>query len=263
MPEITEHAPNTFCWPELLTTDIAAARRFYHALLGWDFVENPVGEGRVYVMAQVRGKNAGAMYQLGDEQRKQGIPPHWLQYVSVASVEETAARAKARGARVIVEPMDVFDVGRMAVLTDPQGATFALWQPIKHIGAQLAGEPGASCWNELYTRDRDGSGAFYTNVFDWASDSANIGDTRYTIFTVEGRPAAGMLEIKPEWGELPTMWMVYFAVADCSAAAKIVSSSGGQVFAPPTDLPGIGRFAVVCDPQGASFGILASANPAA
>lgn len=263
MPEITEHTPNTFCWPELLTTDTGAARRFYHALLGWDFVDNPVGEGKVYVMAQVREKNTGAMYQLADEQRKQGIPSHWLQYVSVVSVEETVAKAKGRGARVIVEPMDVFDVGRMAVLSDPQGATFALWQPIQHIGAQLMGEPGSFCWNELFTRDPDGSGAFYTNVFDWKSERANFGGTDYTTFMIESRPVAGMLEIQPEWGETPPMWMVYFTVADCDAAVKIVSSSGGQVFVPPKDLPGIGRFAVVADPQGASLGLLAPAQPAA
>ncbi|MDH3196800.1 MAG: VOC family protein [Candidatus Krumholzibacteria bacterium] len=260
MPEITQHTPNTFCWPELLTSDADSARRFYQALLGWDFVENPVGEGQVYVMAQLREKNVGAMYQQNAEQRKQGIPSHWLQYVSVANVAETVAKAKARGARVVVEPMDVFDAGRMAVLADPQGATFALWQPIKHIGVQLAGEPGTSCWNEFYTRDRDGSGAFYTNVFGWASEQANIGGTDYTTFTVQGRPAASMLEIKPEWGELPPMWMVYFTVASCDAAVKTVQSSGGQVFAPSTDLPGIGRFAVVADPQGASFGILAPAG---
>jgi len=260
MPEITQHTPNTFCWPELMTTDSAAAKRFYEKLLGWKYTEDEVGEGQVYIMAHVHEKNVGAMYQINAEQRKQGIPPNWLQYISVAKLEDTVDKAKARGARVMMGPMDVLDIGRMAVITDPQGATLALWQPIKHIGVQLSGDVGTPCWNELYTRDLDGSGAFYTNVFGWSSETSNMGGTDYTMFSIEGRPVAGMLEIKPEWGEIPPMWMVYFNVTNCDAAAKTVTSNGGQIFAPPADIPGMGRFAVISDPQGASLGIFQTAG---
>lgn len=261
MAERTGYTPNTFCWPELMTTDAAGAKAFYGGLFGWDLTDNPIGPDAVYIMAGLRGKNVGAMYDMNEEHRKQGVPPHWLSYVSVVSVDDTLARAKELGANVLVDAMDVFDIGRMAVLTDPEGAVFALWQPKQHIGAELVNEPGSLCWNELCTNDVDKAGAFYTQLFGWDSQSADMGGTHYTSFMNGERPAGGMLQIRKEWGEVPPNWAVYFAVEDCDAAAAKIKELGGNILNPPTDIPGVGRFTVGQDPQGAVFSVISMDNP--
>jgi predicted enzyme related to lactoylglutathione lyase len=120
--------PNTFCWIELGTTDAAAAKSFYGELLGWTFNDMPAGPDMVYTMTQRDGTTATGLYQLTEEMKSQGIPPNWLSYVSVANVDETAAKAKSLGATIAKEPFDVMEVGRMAVIEDPTGAVFALWQ---------------------------------------------------------------------------------------------------------------------------------------
>lgn len=262
MAERTEYAPNTFCWPELMTSDAGGAKKFYAAVFGWDLADSPVGPDQIYTMATLGGKNVGALYQLNDAQRAQGVPPNWLSYVSVADLDATLARAKQLGAAIVVDAMDVFDIGRMAVVADPQGAAFALWQPKQHIGAQIVNEPGTLCWNELYTPNLDASGAFYTRLFDWTSRTDNMGsDVRYTTFSNGDRPAAGMMEIQKEWGQVPPHWMVYFAVADCDATVAEIETQGGRVMNKPMDIPEVGRFAVVSDPQGAVFAVIALNRP--
>lgn len=260
MPEFTSYPPNTFCWPELVTTDTAGAKKFYAALFGWKLDDNPVGEDAVYTMASINGKNTGAMYQQNEEQKKQEIPACWLSYVSVTDANATAEKAKALGGKVVHGPMDVFDIGRMAMLTDPQAAPIAIWQPLKHIGAEIANEPGALTWNELFTNDIDGSGAFYTNLFDWGSETADMGGMLYTSFMNGDRPAGGMLKVLAEWGDVPPHWLVYFAVADCDASAKKIKQLGGKISMEPSDIPQIGRFAMAQDPQGAMFAIIKLAN---
>lgn len=261
MSEFKSYPPNTFCWSELMTTDAAGSKQFYAGLFNWQLEDTPVTEDSVYTMASVKGKNVGAMYQQNAEQKKQGIPSHWLSYVSVSDVNATASKAKELGGNVIMEPMDVFDIGKMAVIADPEGAVFALWQPLKHIGAELANEPGAFTWNELYTNEVDRAGAFYTNLFDWGSQSADMGGMKYTSFMNGERPAAGMLKIAPEWGEVPPHWLVYFAVDDCDAGARKVKELGGQINLEPSDIPEVGRFALAQDPQGAVFAIIKLTNP--
>jgi uncharacterized protein len=151
MVEKTKYEPGTFCWVELATKDSAAAKRFYTSLFGWEVDDMPIPDGGTYTMLKKNGKQVGALYQLGPQQ--QGVPPHWNSYVSVASADASAAKAKSLGATVMVEPFDVLDAGRMAVVSDPAGAVVSLWEPRRHIGAQLVNEPGSSCWNELYTTD--------------------------------------------------------------------------------------------------------------
>ena len=261
MTEFTRYPPNTFCWPELLTSDVAGAKNFYSALFGWTFEDNPVGENQVYVMVSLRGKSVGAMYARTAEQEKMNIPTNWLPYISVTDVKESFQKASRAGAKGLVEPMDVLDVGKMAVLRDPQGASFALWQPLQHAGAELANEPGAFTWNELYTRDVDASGSFYTNVFGWGANTADMGDMQYTSFMNGERPAAGMLEIQKDWGEVPPHWLTYFAVDDADAAAKKITELGGTVTSGPQDIPEVGRFATALDPQGSAFAIIRLSNP--
>ena len=128
MAEFTSHAPGTFCWAELATTDQKAGVAFYRALFGWDVNEPPIGPDEVYSMFTMRGKEVGAAYTMRPEERQTGAPPHWNLYVTVANVDESVKKAEALGAKVFAPPFDVMDVGRMAVLQDPTGAVFEVWQ---------------------------------------------------------------------------------------------------------------------------------------
>src|ERR1700704_20276 len=134
--EFTSHTPGTFSWPELATTDQKAAVEFYRALFGWDLNEQPMGPTETYSMFQVRGREVGAAYTMRPEEKQSGAPPHWNSYVTVANVDETVKHAQELGAKVFAPPFDVMDAGRMAVLQDPTGAVFQVWQAKKSIGAK-------------------------------------------------------------------------------------------------------------------------------
>ena len=182
MPEITQYAPGMFCWFELGTSDTGAAKKFYGQLFGWTAEDMPAGPDMVYTMLQRDGKEIGAMYGLSEEHKSQGVPPHWLTYISVASADESAAKAKELGGTVMMEPFDVFDAGRMALVQDPTGATFALWQANASIGAKLKDELYSFCWNELATRDTARAGEFYTRLFGWDTKVSDMGPMTYTEF---------------------------------------------------------------------------------
>lgn len=261
MPEFTKYKPNTFCWPELATSDPDGAKKFYGELLGWQTQDAPIDENTVYTMGLYKGRNVAGMYKMHKQQADMGVPPHWLSYISVEDADATAKKAKELGANAVVEPMDVFTIGRMAVITDPTGAMFALWQPKEHIGSQLANEPGSFCWNELHTNDVDKAGSFYTNLFGWSADPQETPNGVYTTFMNGEDMGAGMMEIAPEWGNVPPNWMVYFAVTNCDQSYEKVIKLGGKSITPPMDIPQVGRFAVVQDPQGAVFSVIALENP--
>ena len=256
MPEKTEYAPGTFCWSELATTNPEAAKKFYTSLFGWTATDMTAGEEGVYTMLNLGGKEAGALFSQQKEQRLAGVPPHWLCYVSVANADEALAKVTSSGGKVVAGPFDVMEYGRMAIVQDPTGATLALWQPKKHIGARVSGEPGTACWNELATRDTGVAGKFYTRVFDWTERTQEMGPTTYTSFMQGEVPSGGMLKMTEEWAGIPPHWMVYFAVADCDASAASARALGGEVKVPPTDIPKVGRFAILQDPQGAMFSII-------
>ena len=260
MQETPEYAPGTFCWVELGTTDGEAAKRFYTGLFGWSFTDNPIGPGMVYTMLKQDGKDVGALYQMPPEMTKQGIPPYWMSYASTTSADETAAKAKELGATLMKEPFDVFDVGRMAVIQDPTSAVFAIWQAGKHKGAGVVNVPGAFCWNELATTDTARAGDFYAGLFGWGKDVQTFGPMEYTMFTNSGRPTAGMFKIQPEMGNIPPHWLVYFAVDDCDAKTQKATELGASVMKPPDDIPGIGRFSILLDPQGAAFAVIKLEN---
>lgn len=256
MPEIKEYAPGTFCWAELVTTDAAAAKKFYCDLFDWKHHDDPIGPDAYYTMLILGEKNVGALYERDKEQAEQGVPPHWGSYVSVADADAVAGKVEGLGGTVVKQPFDVSDIGRMAILQDPTGSVLCVWQPRTQIGAQVRDEPGSLCWNELLTRDTDAAGKFYTHLFGWGSESQQMGQNLYTVFKNQDQPAAGMMAIQPEWGEVPPHWLPYFAVADCDRTADKATSLGGDLMTPPTDIPDVGRFAVVQDPQGAVFGII-------
>jgi hypothetical protein len=250
------HAPGSFCWAEVGTSDSQDAKRFYTGLFGWSFQEQPIGENEFYTLFEVGGKQVAALYQLTPQQRSEGVPPHWLSYVATESADRSVARARELGATVLAEPFDVFDFGRMGVIQDPTGAAVGLWEPRSHTGFGLVGEPNSHCWNELCTADAPRAERFYTGLFGWESRKQPMGDFVYTYFSQGARNRGGMMQIAPEWGPMPPNWMVYFAVDDCDAKAALAETLGGRILMPPTDVPEIGRFATLQDPQGAAFSII-------
>jgi predicted enzyme related to lactoylglutathione lyase len=260
MPETRVLAPGTFCWCEVGTADAAAAKKFYGELFGWTTTDVPAGDAGTYTMIRLDGRDVGGLYELSKEMREQGVPPHWLAYVKVASADATAAKAGELGGRVVMGPFDVMTAGRMAVVQDPTGGTFALWQPKEHAGAGAMGEVGSPCWHELISTDKAEAGAFYAALLSWQMESF-LGAMDYTIFKQEEKSVAGLMQRTEEMGEVPSHWMIYFAVEDCDASAEKAARLGGEVCVPPTDIPQVGRFAVLADPGGAMFAVIRLTNP--
>jgi predicted enzyme related to lactoylglutathione lyase len=256
MSVVEKHAPGSFCWVELGTTNSKAAKAFYSALFGWQPNDVPMGPEQFYTMLQLGGKDVGAMYELDQNMRAMGIPAHWMLYVAVSSADEAAAKAKALGATVMKEPFDVFEAGRMAVIQDPTGATFSIWQANKNAGIELAGEPNALCWSELWTSDKTKAIDFYTKLFGWTTKASVDSPMDYTEISNQGQPMGGILPIMKEWGNVPPAWLPYFMVNNCDATVAKVNQLGGSTKMPPTDIPKVGRFAVVADPQSAVFQII-------
>jgi predicted enzyme related to lactoylglutathione lyase len=244
--EMTKYDPGQFCWVELATKDAEGAKKFYGELFGWSYDEMPMGDGTSYIFANLPAGSVGAMYE------NKAIPSNWLVYVSVDSADDTAAKAKSLGASLKAEPFEVFDAGRMAVIHDPEGATFAIWQPRKHIGATVAGEPGTFCWNELMARDGDGERTFYTSLFGWTAKVS----PEYTEWHDGEKARGGFLEMKEaRFDGLPANWLTYFLVDDVDATFAKAQSLGAAPHMPGMDIPNVGRFAVLGDPQGAAFAL--------
>ena len=253
MVEMKKHEPGMFCWVELAAKDGPAAKSFYTSLFDWGVNDIP-SEAGTYSMVEKKGKEAGALYQLGPQQT--GVPPHWNSYICVESADDAAAKAKELGGKLILEPFDVMEHGRMANIQDPTGAVFSVWQPKEHIGAQIVNEPGAFCWNELYTTDPKRAGDFYSGLFGWSREPMPMPTGEYTIFKKGDAQAAGMMKIPKEMGPVPPHWLVYFAVDDSDKTVEKAKGMGGKVMTPPMDIPNIGRFAILNDPQGADFAVI-------
>jgi predicted enzyme related to lactoylglutathione lyase len=255
--DFASHKPGTFSWPELATTDQKAGVAFYRALFGWDVNEQPIGPTEVYSMFQMRGKAVGAASTQQANEKQMGVPPHWNSYVTVANVDESAKKAASLGGKVLMAPFDVMDAGRMAVLQDPTGAVFEIWQANRSIGAQILSETGALCWTELTTSDTKVAEAFYTGLFGWTpKHSAPGGPMEYTEFSVDGTPSIGMMAKPAEMpAHIPSYWMPYFQVASCDTSTAKAKELGGRVMVGPHDIPGTGRFTIINDPQGAMFAV--------
>ena len=256
MSEKTSYEPGVPCWVDLSTTDLPGALSFYGRLFGWE-AEDMGEQAGHYTMLRLRGLDAAAAAPQMPEQA--GRPPAWNVYVAVSDADATAKAIESAGGRLLMPPMDVFTSGRMAVAMDPQGAAFSIWQARDHIGSSIVNEPGSITWTELATRDAEGAFAFYSGVFGWGRKDTDAGGMAYTELLVGERSVAGMMAMTDEWpAEVPPHWMPYFAVADTDATAKLATELGGSVPVEPTDIPP-GRFAVLNDPQGGYFSIIALA----
>jgi hypothetical protein len=256
MSHFDHHTPNSFCWADLSSTDIEASKSFYSQLFGWGIVEVPIDEQMSYTMFQKEGQDVCGASQMSPEMKQQGIPSCWMSHLSVADVAESTANVEKFGGKTLMPPFPVMQAGKMSVVQDPQGATLALWEPQASIGAQVMNEPNTLCWNELQTHNIPQSSAFYQELCGWdtkVSAAATGGD--YFEFQTNQHSVAGMMQIRPEWGEVPPNWSIYFAVEDCNQTVDQVQKLGGRVIMPTTHFD-IGDMAVVRDPQGAAFSLI-------
>jgi uncharacterized protein len=247
MGKRTEHAPGTFSWVDLTTDDAPAAKEFYGELFGWEFEDNEVPGGGTYTMCKVDGDYVAAIPGSTDQ-----APPHWNSYVTVASADETAAKAKELGGSLFMEPFDVMDAGRMALIQDPTGAAFCVWEPRDAIGAQRVNEPGALTWNELHTPDPAKAVEFYSGLFGWSAEEMETGEGNpsYRVIRNGERTNGGIMDAQQ--GEPPN-WVPYFVVESRDdAVARIKELGGRELF--QTDME-MGRIAIATDPQGAPFAV--------
>jgi uncharacterized protein len=245
----TPFAPGTPCWVDLMSSDPAKAKEFYSALLGWTFDEASDEYGN-YVTCQSDGHNvAGMMANPGT-----GAPDGWNTYICTQDAHATAEAAAGAGGKVLMPVMEVPEQGVMAMIADPAGAVFGVWQPIGHTGFQKYNEANSVTWDELHSKDFQASKDFYGTVFGW--NYQVMGDTdefRYVTGQVDGQDVLGMMDASGYLpAEVPSHWAVYFSVEDVDAACAKAVELGGSVIRPAEDTP-FGRIADMTDATGANF----------
>ncbi len=241
-------------WTDLSTSDAAAARDFYSKVFGWKVEVNTDPQYGGYALAKVGGKDVAG---IGPKQMAEA-PTSWSVYIGTADADDTAKKAEAAGGNVVVPATPIGDQGIFAFIADPSGAVIGLWQAKNMTGAQLIDAPNSMGWAELNSRGADQAIPFYKNLFGWGEKktTGSGGNPDYTEFQLAGKSIAGAMEMNPMVPkEVPSYWMVYFNVDDVDKAFKKVTEAGGKEMLAPQDMPG-GRFAIVSDPQGASFGLL-------
>lgn len=250
-------APGTPNWVDLGSPDVEASKRFYGELFGWTSQTSDDPDTGFYTTFSKDGQAVAAVGALMSE----GQPPAWTSYFQPDDTDVTARRVESAGGKVLMAPMDVMEFGRMAVFMDSAGAAFAVWRGASMAGFEVTGVPGSLSWNELMTRDVEGSKAFYSSVLGWNARDVTYEGGTYTIFEVGDKSVAGMMPMEGElWpADASPHWMVYFEVEDTDASAAKAQDLGGMVAVPPTDTPA-GRFAALSDPHGAFFSIIKS-NP--
>jgi predicted enzyme related to lactoylglutathione lyase len=255
MPEFTSYPAGTPSWVDHATKNLAASNSFYSGLFGWEAEDQGEEMGHYTILTKDGKTVAGNITVMAE-----GQPSVWVSYISVDDTDVTVDLAEKAGAAVFVEPMDVSDIGRMAVFADPTGAAIGIWQPKTFKGAELANEPGSFVWNELNTRDVPAAKAFYPEVFGWKANDMDMGGMIYTEWKLGDKPIAGM-QAMPDMVpvEVPSHWLVYFAVDDTDATVSKATSAGATTLLPPMDIPP-GRFAVLSDPDGAAFAVIKT-NP--
>jgi len=243
------------CWVDLFTSDPDRSRAFYTELFGWKAEEPNAEFGGYFNFSKDDVLVAGGMRNDGSS----GAPDMWSVYLATANTQATIDAAVAHGSQVVVPAMPVGELGTMAVITDPGGATIGMWQPGLHKGFGIFDEADTPGWFELHTRDYDTSVAFYRDVFGW--DAHVVGDSpefRYTTLGEGDGQLAGIMDASSYLpAGVPAAWSVYFRVADADDTLRRIADLGGTVTEPAQDTP-YGRLAAANDPTGARFKLVAA-----
>ena len=243
----------TPCWADLGAPDIAKARAFYSDVFSWT-VQPGGPETGGYSVAEQNGRGVAG---LGPKMGPPEAPTIWMTYLATSDADATAAKIKSAGGQLVTEPMDITDVGRMAVAVDPAGAVFGVWQARAFPGAQIVNDTGAMRWNEQVSRDFEGSKAFYAAVFGYEYGDMSGSGFSYATFKVDGRDVGGIGDLHAGVpADTPPGWRVYFGAADTDASVVRVQVAGGSVIREPIDHP-YGRMSTVADDQGGVFSLLA------
>jgi len=248
----TPFAPGTPCWVDLLSSDVEKAKAFYTGLFGWT-AQDAGAEFGGYVTFRSDGNQvAGLMGNSGDN----GSPDVWATYISTSDIDATIATATAAGGQVVVPPMAVGDLGSMAMLSDPAGAVFGVWQPGGHTGFEKYNEPGSVTWDENHSKNFAATTPFYAELFGWQMEKTSDNDEfRYYQGQIDGETVAGLMDSASFLpAEVPSHWAVYFSVVDADEAAAKAKALGGAVVSEPQDTP-FGRVADLADPTGVPFKI--------
>jgi len=254
MAEAKTAIANKPTWVDLSTSDAAAARDFYSKVFGWNIEVNPDPQYGGYGMAKVGGKQvAGIGPKMSSE-----APTAWSVYIATDDADSLAKTVQAAGGKVVAPPFEVGDQGRMAAFQDPSGAVISVWQARAMRTPMPVGEANTFGWAELNSRGVDKAIPFYQKVFGWTPKTSEMGPDAppYTEFQLQGESIAGAQEMnKMVPAQVPSYWLVYFAVGDVENSFKTATQAGARELVAPMDFPG-GRFAILSDPQGAAFGLL-------
>ncbi len=246
-----------FVWYELMTTDPAAARSFYGAVVGWGAMSGQIPGMEYSMFTQGEVPFAGLM-ELPESARNLGAPPSWVGYIAVASVDATAADVTAQGGAVHVPPTDIPGVGRFAIVADPQGAALAVYTSANPSPPDAPDAPSPIGWHELYANDGDTAFDFYAGVFGWVKkDAMDMGPMgTYQMYGTADKTLGGIMNRPPN---VPVpCWTYYFNVGNIDEAASRTRAAGGQILHGPQEVPG-GGFVLQCqDPQGAMFALVGS-----
>ena len=251
MGKRASHAPGTFSWVDLACGDPAAAKSFYGDLFKWEMSDDDAG-GRPYTTCRIEGDAVSGLYGMPEEAGTGGGAPGWMSYLTVEDAAACALRAQELGAATVRAPFEIGDFGRAAVLRDPEGAAFAVWQPAASIGAERVNDVGCLCMNSLVTTAIDASRSFYEGLFGWTTEPAEPeGESQMILVLNEGRLNASIVPRDP--GE-PNHWCPYFTVQSTEEAVERVGELGGERAVGPMEIFD-GSIATVLDPQGARFGL--------
>ena len=248
----TAPAQGAPCWFDLMSPDVEAAAAFYARLFGWTYDVSGPDYGH-YHLAHLDGRAAAG---IGQMPAGAGFPSAWTVYMAAGDAGAMAARARELGGAVVTEAFEVPGMGRMAIVRDPGGAVFGLWQPLSHRGFGITHEPGAMGWCEVNVPDAEAARAFYTELLDAEArplDSDAVPATYY-VLSKDGDAVGGILGMNEDWQGVPPHWMPYFEVEETDAVAEAAKDAGGQVSVAPFDTE-YGRIAVVTDPFGAVFSV--------
>jgi uncharacterized protein len=262
MSKRDEYPPGVPCWIDTLQPDPDAAMNFYGGIFEWVF-EGPgpmPGEGRYYV-ARLGGRDAAG---IGSQPKEHAARMHsWNTYVSVESADDTAKKARRAGGTVIAEAFDALPAGRMAVLADPTGAAFSVWEPEERRGSQVINEPSAWAMSTLNTAESERAASFYAETFGWTTETFGEGEGAFTLFRLPGyvggeprQPVSRevVAAMAPANGDVPAHWSVDFWVHDVDSTASRATQLGGDIVVPPFATPG-GKTTVLADPHGISFSV--------
>lgn len=241
-PTLVAGAP---CWIDLYSSDTERATDFYRRLFGWTTLDPGPEYGGYFVFQRAGKVVAGCMGNSGEE----GYPDTWTVYLHTDDADRTVEAAKERGAQVIVEPMDITQNGRMAMVADPGGAAVGIWQPREVTGFEIRGEVGAAAWFELHTPAYEESVAFYRDAFGW--DAYPLSETPEFRYTTLGEGESALAGIMAT-GDETAQWSVYFEVWDADATVALAQRLGGTLVRAPEDTP-YGRLATLLDPTGTRF----------